>query len=167
MLLNWYGILTISILIIFLIEILTAIRIYRKRRTRTHSKSTQNQSVLVIVNQIQPGNQPARNNEANTIQPYQITELTLSNPNHPSTRSNWSQFNLFLCLSGVFLLTFLILNFLLRPYNYAWTLILLPILFPLPFMVLPSIFNTKSFTTFSCLLCGLGVGAITFLFVLI
>ena len=76
------------------------------------------------------------------------------------------KFNQSLCLGGVFFLTFLIMNYLLRPYTNAWSLILLPILFPLPFLTLPSLYNLRSAATFTCLLGGLGCGILSLLLVL-
>ncbi len=159
MILNWYTGLSILIPVIFFIEILIAIRIYRKRRMRQQSGSPHNQSVLVVYNH----NPPSSCHTVNLDQPHKITRLILTQSNASLNQGTWIRFMLGLCLGCVFILTFLLVNHLLRPYIYAWTLVLLPILFPIPFLVLPSLFDLKSFATFSYLLGGLSLGAVSLL----
>ncbi len=157
---NWYTSLTILIPVIFFFEILIAIRIFRKRRKRSQSASPHNQVILVVLNQNPtPSHQTA--NPAITTPPYQITQVALPTTNKPSKKGDKMRFIQGLCLSGIFLFVFIIINYLLRPYTYAWTLIFLPILFPLPFLIFPSLFNLRSLATFGCLLIGLSLGAFT------
>ena len=119
------------------------------------ARSPQNQSVIIILNQNPPSANHLNSAKKDTIQPYHTAQLVLPNPNY-KTRSRFYQ-SLF--LGGIFLIAFLVFNFLLKPFTNAWTLIFLTILLPFPFLVIPSLFDLKLFATFSSLIFGIGLGA--------
>jgi hypothetical protein len=163
MILNWYFWFTITVQITFLVEIIIAIRLYRRQRAHSKSRSLQNQSVPVLFSPPPLSMHPAPEKEAKTSQLLYITHLPLTQLHPPSNQHSWIRIKKSLLLGAVFLITFIIIHHLLRPFTYPWALSIIPVLVPLPFLVLPSLYDLKSLGTLSCLLIGLSLGALSLL----
>ena len=148
------------ILFIFFIEILIARRVYRNSRKNNQLRS--NSQMFVVF---QPSAHPTGTLQQNTINgrpiraPQQpVPKYLLAYPQQPPVKSHSTRFALATCIGSIFLITFLTISYLLRPFTNIWGLYLLPILFPLPFLALPSILQSKTYSTFFYLLTGLGLG---------
>jgi hypothetical protein len=162
MLLSWIDSLAIVILVIFFIEILIARQIYRRRRKNNQLKSSSQSQLYVIF--------PHSNSQQGPIQTNTLNGRPITEPQHqgpqyiltPQPQSpvttQWTRLAFLTCISSVFLITFLTISYLLRPFTNVWGLYLLPILVPLPFFAFPSLFQSRTLTTFGFLLCGLGFG---------
>ena len=151
--------LAILVSFVFFIELLVAIRIFRNRRKAQKSEISQNQPVIIVLNQTSPSTNRSANTRGAAIQPNQILQKIISSPAHLLKKGKPSRFQQGLCLGSIFLITYLVILCLLEPFRFFEVLIFLPIFLVVPFLVIPSLFNLKSFTTFCCLVCGLGLGA--------
>ncbi|MFX1508720.1 MAG: hypothetical protein ACFFBR_00300 [Promethearchaeota archaeon] len=160
--LNCSSLLTMVILFIFFLEIIITLRIYRKYRSHHKSKTLQNQSFLIIENPSQSRQKIPTDQPISDFDP-QLSRLLLTDLAQSSSKQGNHRFNSSICLLSVFTVTFLLINYSLRPFIYAWTLLLVPIIIPLPFLVLPALFELKSYTTLGSLLFGLGFGAVVLL----
>lgn len=149
--------LAIIVSFIFFIEVLVAFRIFRKRRKEHQSGATNNQPVIVILNQTHPPTNGSPVNRVAAIQPNRFLQKIISSTPHLK-KGKPSRFHQALCLGPIFLITYLGINYMLRPFTFSWILIFFPVLLVIPFLVLPSFFNLKSFATFCCLIGGLGLG---------
>ena len=152
--------LAMVILFIFFIEILIARRVYRA--SRKNNQPTSHSQMYVVF---QPSNHPVGTLQKNTINGRPIkapkqpaSQYLLAYPQQPPVKSHSTRFALATCIGSIFLITFLTISYLLRPFTNIWGLYLLPILFPLPFLALPSILQSKTYSTFFYLLTGLGLG---------
>ena len=159
---NWFNSLTIIIIIGFFIEILIARQIYRKTRQGKQSNDFAKQHLLLVFtqpnqNQGQPLHSTNNNKLDTNLQPH-IQEIILPSANQSPYKHSWSQFALYACVSSIFTITFLVVNYLNRPYTFQWGLIFLPLLVPLPFLTVPYILELKTYSTFSLFLSGLGFG---------
>jgi hypothetical protein len=150
--------LAIIVSFIFFIEVLIAIRIFRKRRKEHQSGATNKQPVIIILNQTPPPTNRSPVNRVAAIQPNRFLQKIISSSTYQLKKGKPSRFHQALCLGPIFLITYLGINYLLRPFTFSWILIFLPVLLVIPFLVLPSFFNLKSFATFCCLIGGLGLG---------
>jgi hypothetical protein len=164
--LNLANSLIIFILIALFIEILISRRIWRKgRRQKTFNNFTKQRLLLVFMqpNQNQGQSQPLFNNEKinPSLQP-RVQEIILPSTRYSPYSKSWSQFAYYACIFSIFCITFLIINYLLRPYTYQWSLIFLPVLLPLPFLTVPYLFELKTYSTLLLLFIGLGIGFFLF-----
>ncbi len=155
-----FNSLPIVILFIFFIEILIARRVYKNSRKNNQQRS--NSQMFVVF---QPSKQPEGTHQQNTINGRPITapqqsvpQYLLTYPQQPPVKSLSTRFALATCIGSIFLITFLTISYLLRPFTNIWGIYILPILLPLPFLALPSLLQSKTFSTFLFLLAGLGFG---------
>ncbi|MDO8124366.1 MAG: hypothetical protein Q6364_08320 [Candidatus Hermodarchaeota archaeon] len=165
---NSFNSLAIVILIIFFIELLIARRIYRNSRKNNQLRSNSQNQMYVVF---QPTNNWQGTIQQNTINgrpipaPQQpVPQYILAQPQQPPVKSLSTRFTLATFVGSVFLIAFLTISYLLRPFTNAWGIYLLPILLPLPFLALPSLLQSKKYSTFFFLISGLGLG---FLFMLL
>ncbi len=155
-----FNSLAIVILFIFFIEILIARRVYRNSRKNNQLRS--NSQMFVVF---QPSNPPTGTLQQNTINgrpiraPQQpVPQYLMAYPQQPPVKSLSTRFAFATCIGSIFLITFLTISYLLRPFTNVWGIYFLPILFPLPFLALPSLLQSKTYSTFFYLLTGLGIG---------
>ncbi|MFX1301547.1 MAG: hypothetical protein ACFFDE_11515, partial [Promethearchaeota archaeon] len=136
--------LAMVILFIFFIEILIARRVYRNSRKNNHIRS--NSQMYVILPH---SSHPAETLQQNTIngrpikgaqQP--VPQYLLAHPQQSLAKSPSTRFAFISCIGCIFLITFLTISYLLRPFTNFWGLYFLPILLPLPFLALPSILQS-------------------------
>ena len=151
-----YSTLKIIVIFTFIIQIIMAIQIFQKRR-RHHSNSANNQPVIIILNQASSPSQQVQNDGVSMLSNKTIQQV-ISTHNQHSNQGAPKRVQKSLILGTIFLLTFLFINHLLRPFTFAWIPILLPILMVIPFLILPSYRDMKSFTTFFTLAFGIGLG---------
>ncbi|MDO8057015.1 MAG: hypothetical protein Q6361_09160 [Candidatus Hermodarchaeota archaeon] len=157
---NWLDSTNIILLIIFLAEILLARRIYRK--TRRKSQEPQKEIIFVFHDldaktkfmQSHHG----KNNHSKLFS--HINEFHLPRPLAKPRNSTWTTISLAMCTIAVFFISFIILNWIQNPVLYLWSLRLLTVLVPIPFLTFPTLFQLRSFSTFSLLFIGLGMGLI-------
>lgn len=159
---NWFNSLTLIIIIGFFIEILIARHIYRKTRQGKQSNGFTKQRFFLVLTQPSQNrgspNYSTNNNKIDVnLQPH-TKEIILPLTNQSQYKHSWTQFALYTCVSSIFCITFLVGNYLLRPYTFQWVLIFLPLLVPLPFLSIPYLLELKPYSTFSLLLSGLGFG---------
>ncbi|MHA2315218.1 MAG: hypothetical protein ACXACF_08040 [Candidatus Hermodarchaeia archaeon] len=157
-----FNSLAIVILIIFFIEILIARRIYRNSRKNNQLRSNTQSQMYVVF---QPTNHMQGSVQQNTINgrpipaPQQsVPQYILANPHQPPVKPFSTRFTFATCIGSVFLIAFLTISYLLRPFTNVWGIYLLPILLPIPFLALPSLLQSKTYSTFFFLLSGLGLG---------
>ncbi len=163
--LSWYSLPAMVILFIFFLEIIITLRIYRKHRSHQKTRIRDNPSFLIVTSSHPPYQNSHSDQPVSDLTP-QLTKLILTNPPTSSSRQQNYRLNSCVCLGSVFTLTFLLINYSIRPITYAWTLLLFPVLIPLPFLVIPALFDFRSYTTFSSLFGGLVLGAIAYLLLL-
>jgi hypothetical protein len=158
--LSWYSLLRITILFIFIVEVIITPRIYRRHRTDYKTRTPKNSSELIVVSPSY-SSQQTNNDQFPSVANSQHTKLVLTNPLTPTSLQKKHRFNSSVCLGSVFTITFLLINYCLRPFTYSWILLIFPVLLPLPFLVLPALFHFKTPSTIICLVTGLSLGAIT------
>jgi hypothetical protein len=159
---SWFSSLAIVILFVFFIEILIARRVYRSARKNNRLKSTPQTQIFVISQPSNPQQGPLQHNTINgrpiSPPPQTIPQFIFAQPQKGLLKTLWTRFAIVTCVGSVFLIIFLIISYLLRPFTNVWGLYLLPILLPLPFLALPSLLQSKTYSTFCFLMCGLGLG---------
>ena len=152
-----FSSLKIIICFIFFIQIVTAIQIFRKRRSHS-SHSTNNPPVIIILNQATAASQKAMRTDIVSTLPNQAIQRAISTHNQFSKQSGSKRIHKGIILGSIFLITFLLINQILRPFTYAWVPLLLPVLLVLPFLVFPSYREMKTLTTLLTLIFGIGLG---------
>ena len=157
---DWLNSSNIILLIIFLAEILLARRIYKK----TRRKNQEPQREIYLVFQDSRGKtkyiQPHHVNNHDSLISSDLSEFTL--PRRPSKPPNsiWTTISLATCIVAVFITSFILINWIQNPVLYLWSLRLLTILVPLPFLTFPTLFQLRSISTFSILFIGLSIGLV-------
>jgi len=156
---NWLDSVNIILLAIFLAEILLARRIYRKTRRKNQGP----QKIVFVFQDLETKTkfiQSYHDSTSYSLLPSHISESNL--PHRPATPMNspWTTISLATCTIAVFIISFILINWIQNPVLYLWTLRLLTVIVPLPFLTFPTLFQLRSFSTFSVLFIGLGIGLI-------
>lgn len=150
-----------GILIVLIIEIGIAYHIFQRSK-KSNKVCSSAQIQLLVPNQlahlVQTRQNAASKAKSVSISQYQILQLIHQKPQTPHSKSWWASKSVHVCTFSVFLIAFLLLNYLLQPYANSWALNLLPGLLPIPFMTLPSSFRLRPYSALICLLCGLSLG---------
>lgn len=157
---TWNSWLTTIILVTFLTECTIAYFIYRKSRNQRPSQSTHQHQILVFhqSSHQQTGSKSTNTNPHGISPNIRTQKFLVPLSSQDESFNAWSRFSHGICIGSLFLTTFLVINYLFHPLTHFWTLSLLAILLPLPFLALPFLFQFKSQLTFILLLTGLGLG---------
>ena len=155
---NWLHSTNIILLAIFLAEILLARHIYRKIRRKNQEPQ---KKIIFIFQDLETKAKFIQSHHGNNSDPLihsQTDEFDLSRPPAKPMNSKWTTISLATCTIAVFIISFILLNWIQNPVLYLWSLRLLIVLIPLPFLTFPTLFQLRSFSTFSLLFIGLSMG---------
>lgn len=157
--------LAIICLIIFLVENIISFHVYRQSRNRTNSTSRGQEVLLLFNSKEQEPSQTASTTLYchDHTQKTQVQEFLVISSSQNKDLHTWSRLSYDICVVSFFLIAFIVINFILHPYTYHWTLNFLIMLFPVPFITLSSLFHFKPKLTLILLLIGLGLGLSTIL----
>ncbi|MFX0169910.1 MAG: hypothetical protein ACFE89_11220 [Candidatus Hodarchaeota archaeon] len=163
MILNWSDSFTVVLLLTFLVEILVGRHIFKKIRRRNQQPQ---QQILLVLHASQAQQNSFQSAVHETPQPVTapaIYEYHIPNPPSTPRDASWTNIALATCIISVFLVSFVLIIWTLRPFTYSGALRFLTVLLPLPFLPLPALFRLKTLSTFGCLLIGFGLSLLLFL----
>ncbi len=163
-----FNSLLLFVFVLYLFELCVARKIWQKTRQRNRLNHSSPQKIIVIFDQSPSHHKFPENTTLNgkpigpLPRPYQ--EFTIPQNREYLSSSSWVRVSFGICMASIFLIAFIIISFLLQPSSSIWAVYFLPILIPLPFLTLPSLFQMRSLPSFFLITSGLGLGFLFFLF---